>query len=166
MKLSIERVVAIFTPLFAAVSGAATGAISQLVPGVTLSPGDITALQIAGVTAGVGASLKWLHGRQQFVKAEGDTEALVQKLAAKIKADAPTALALSDIEGVLKAHTDEILTAVGNAVKAPAAVDAVAKQIADRLVGAQPAAAERQPSPAEQIAPAPAPAVDPVTPAA
>lgn len=152
MKLSIERVVAILTPLFAAISGWLTGTVSQLVPGVNLSAGDVTALQIAGVTAAAGAALKWLHGRQLFVKAEGDTEALVQKLAAKIKADAPAALALSDIESVLRDHTDQIVAAIANAVKAPPSVDDVAKQIADRLVGSSAAPAL---TPAEQIAPAP-----------
>lgn len=128
--MSIERTVALLTPVFAALSGALTGWLAHHFPGLPrLSPADVTALQIAGVTAGAAAALKWLHGRAAFVQAQAWIEH------ADKNAEDATGPALADIEAVVKSHTDQVLDAVAAAVHAPPSVQEVVAQIGQELSG-------------------------------
>lgn len=154
--MSIERVVALLTPLFAALAGVITSAAGQLVPGVTLNPADVTALFIAGSTAAAAAALKWLHGRQKFVQQLHATWAPVGHFVEGVKADAVAGPALEDIEKVLRAHTEQIISAVGSAVHAPPSVEQIMQAMAKALAHPAPA-----PAPAPPAAVPPPPPVQP-----
>lgn len=136
MNWSIERVVALFTPVFSVAAGWVTSSVAQLVPGVSLNKGDVTALFITGSVVAASAALKWLHGRAKFVQFTGDVEHVVDEVVARVNLNPIAGPALSDIEAVVKSHADQIIQAFGNAVHAPASVDQVVEAVAQRLTGA------------------------------
>lgn len=115
-NLSIERVVAILTPIFGAASAWLTGLIATDFPGLpTIPAGDVTALEIAGFTGAVAAALKWLHGRQKYVTLTDDAKKTILDLETHMHAYLATnpaaAAAVSDIEDRLKAHESSIVAA-------------------------------------------------------
>jgi hypothetical protein len=64
--LSVERVVVLLTPLFAALAAWVVAVVANNVPGSPkLDSTDLTALMISGVLGAVSLVLKWLHGRQK-----------------------------------------------------------------------------------------------------
>lgn len=139
MNLSVERVVALLTPLFAAISAALTGWVGTHFPGLPqLNPGDVTALQLAGATAGAGAALKWLHGRQQFTRSLTALDALIKSEVSKATADQQAGPALEDIAGLLEQHTGQIVQAVATAVHAPPSAAEVLDELLDRAAQAKP----------------------------
>jgi hypothetical protein len=127
--MSIDRVVALLTPLFAALAGLITTVISRAVPGVNLNKADVTALFIAGSLTAGGAALKWLHGKQKLEQGLANADQLADHVVAKINANPLAAPALDHIEDLLKAHTAQIVDAVGSAVHAPPSVEQVAQAI-------------------------------------
>ena len=107
--LSIERVVALFTPLFAAAAAWITGVIATIVPGAPpVNTADITALEIAGAAAAIAAAIAWLHGRAFFVRDSQDAEQAIQiaqkRLEEILAANPAAGPALEDIEALLKSH--------------------------------------------------------------
>jgi hypothetical protein len=66
--ISIERVVAVLTPAFAAASAWLSGAVARY--GINLDKTQTTALMVAGATAALGAAWKWLEGRQKWAALE------------------------------------------------------------------------------------------------
>lgn len=140
--MSIERFVAILTPVFAALSGLVVSAVAQLAPGVTLNKTDVTALFVTGATAATAAALKWLHGRAQFVNAEKSAVAVEAKVRGEIAASPQAALAIGDVENLLKSHTAQIEAAIDTHV--PAAVGESLKLLFAQLG----AASVRPPAPA------------------
>lgn len=129
---SIERVVLVLTPLFSA----AAGAISTGAGAATGIPSkDYVVLFGFGAASGLGAAIKWLHGRQKFVQFETDTEKVVAKFKAVVEENKPVALALTDIEGALKSHTNQIVKAIGDAVHLPPSAQEVADQILAKAAG-------------------------------
>lgn len=144
--MSIERAVAILTPAFAALAGLVTSSVGQLVPGVNLNKTDVTVIFVTGATAAAAAALKWLHGRAKFTQ---DTQWVGHQLTAvagEVKAS-PAGPSLDNIEDALKAHTDQIVKAIGDAVHAPASVDQVVEAVAKRLVSAPASTATSPPGP-------------------
>lgn len=134
MNLSIERAVALLTPIFAALSAALTAWLGAHFPGLPkLNPADTTALLITGATAGAAAALKWLHGRQKFVSQAATVEAFVKSEVAKALASQPAGPALEDIDALIKANQDQIVAAIGSAVHAPASVEQIVDEILARL---------------------------------
>lgn len=136
--MSIERVVAVLTPLFAAVAAWLTGLIGAHIPGVNIPPDQIVALEIAGFTAATAAALKWLHGRAQFVLAEKNATAIEARVRAEIAASPQASLAIGDVENLLKTHTAQIEAAIDTHV--PAAVGQSIQQLFSQLGGTPPAA--------------------------
>lgn len=136
---SIERVVALLTPLFGAASGLIVTYIAKIVPGVHLAPGDVTALFIAGATLAGAAALKWLHGRQKFVNFATDSGHIVQEVVRQLSAVGGVPLA--DIEKVLQAHEAAIVQALGSVVHAPPSAEEIAQKLVQQLWPAQAAAA-------------------------
>jgi|SRR5665213_2272406 len=61
MQVSVSRVVAFLTPVFAAASAALTPWLVKYT-GLHIDATQVTALSITGATVGAGAALKWLHG--------------------------------------------------------------------------------------------------------
>lgn len=72
---SINRVVALLTPIFAGVAGWIAQWCAEHLPGApNLDSGELTAVFIAGATAATGAALQWLNGWQKHE----DREALLE----------------------------------------------------------------------------------------
>jgi hypothetical protein len=63
------RVVAVLTPLvFAPAAGAISVAAAKYLPGVTIDPGKLQAIFIAGATVALGQGALWLKGWQDYEK--------------------------------------------------------------------------------------------------
>lgn len=129
---SIERVVALLTPVFAIAAGALSTGIGSV---VGIPAPDFVALFVAGGTAATGGALKWLHGRQKFVNFVDDAEKVAESVIAKIKADQLAGPALTDIESILRAHTGQIVDYIGKNLHLPPTADEVAKQILKEAAG-------------------------------
>jgi Flp pilus assembly secretin CpaC len=84
---SLNRVVAVLTPLvFAPAAAATTAWIATHFPGLpTIDPGQVVAVEIAGATAALGTGLTWLHGHQKWNSIVADLVRL-NKLDAAINA--------------------------------------------------------------------------------
>jgi hypothetical protein len=68
--VTISRLVALLTPVFAGLSGWIATLAAQYLPGApTLDQGELTAVFIAGATTAAGAALKWLDGRSKHERA-------------------------------------------------------------------------------------------------
>ena len=75
-SLSVERVVALLTPIFAAAAGKL--AIIGAGLGIQLNQTTTTAAFVTGATAAGAAGLTWLHGRSEWTKAEQAFEQRVE----------------------------------------------------------------------------------------
>jgi len=151
-KLSIERVVALLTPLFAV----AAGAISTGVGSATGVPSkDYVALFIAGATAALGAALKWLDGRAKFVQFKGDVEGVVHTVVGQVMANTTAAPALGDIEGLLRLHVDPIVAALAADVHASPSVAEIMREMAAKLENSQSAIAQAGTTTVGGLPPAP-----------
>lgn len=122
--MSIERAVALLTPLFAALAGALTAWLGKHFPGLpVLNPAEVTALMAGGALTAGAAALKWLHGRAHYtelVAVADKAKADLVNLQAQIAANPVAGPALVDVETLLKAHESQILSAVDQHL--PAAV--------------------------------------------
>jgi len=73
--MSLNRIVALFTPVFAAGAALATGYLSKHFPGLpVLEPAEVVALEITAATSASAAALKWLHGSQQIDRLESEAD--------------------------------------------------------------------------------------------
>ncbi len=69
--IAINRLVALLTPVFAGVAGWFATWASENLPGApSLDQGELTAIFIAGATAGLAAAWKWLDGWQKHEERE------------------------------------------------------------------------------------------------
>lgn len=115
--ISIERVVVLATPIFAAASAWLTGLVANQFPGLpSVNPGDVTALEIAGATAATAAALKWLHGQATFRRdaaaAELELEFARKRVEEIVAANPAAGAALADIEALLKLHESDLETSI------------------------------------------------------
>ena len=93
--MSLNRVVALATPLFAAAAGWVATWLAYNVPGVTIDQGALEAIFIAGALAALAPAAQWLHGWQKFESREADAQHAVELA----NAAPPTLIAVdSDIE--------------------------------------------------------------------
>lgn len=110
--MSIERVVVVLTPIFAALAAWITGLIGTHFPGVHIDSSQIIALEIAGFTGAAAIVWKWLEGRQKFVAFTDDAKKTLddalEKIRAELAATPQAALAIGDIENLLKSHEAQI----------------------------------------------------------
>lgn len=139
--LSIERVVAFLTPLFTAGAGALSTGIGSA---VGIPAKDFTDLFIAGAVPALGAAVTWLLGRQKFVKAEADVQAMVERAYRAVMADQQAAPALKDIDRLLRDHQNGIISTLGSKIGASASAQEIAKQMLDQLEQRQAAAQRAQ----------------------
>lgn len=130
--ISIERVVAFFTPLFTAAGGALSIGAGSLV-GVPAK--DWTDLFIAGAAPSLGAALTWLLGRQKFMGGVQRAQQVERELLHALSASPEGGVALADIENALKAHESNIIQALGNLVGAGPNADEIAQKMLDGLLG-------------------------------
>jgi hypothetical protein len=139
--LSIERVVALFTPLFAAAAGYCFTLLGKAVPGTNFNKGDFTALFIAGALASVTAAITWLVGRQRFVHFIQGADHVEKLIGDSVQRNFPqTVPELRQIEAALEAHEGAIITGVAAKIGAPPTASDVARQIVGELWPSHPAA--------------------------
>lgn len=68
--MSISRIVALLTPVFAGLAGWIAQLAAQYLPGTpALDQGELTAIFIAGAGAAAAAAVKWLDGRSKHERA-------------------------------------------------------------------------------------------------
>lgn len=133
--VSIERVVAAFTPAFAAVAGWVTTIVGKNVPGVTIPKGDVIDLFIGGAASAVLAAITWLVGRQKWTAIThtahrdlADVEGVVRKVVAE---QPQLGAALGNIEGYLRSHESNIIKAIEDKVGASATAEQVVSNLLD-----------------------------------
>lgn len=133
--LSIERVVTLLTPAFAALASWLTALVGTHVPGAPhLDPGAIEGIEAAAFLGTTGIVFKWLHGRQiPAVAGLKITPAQVDQMHGEIEAY------LSAHSAQLKTSTGEIESVVSQIVPkyVPAAVapdvDAIVSAVVERI---------------------------------
>jgi hypothetical protein len=93
--MSLNRVVALATPLFAAAAGWVATWLADNVPGVTIDQGALEAIFIAGALAALAPAAQWLNGWQKFEARQADAQHAIEVA----NAAPPTLIAVdSDIE--------------------------------------------------------------------
>lgn len=97
--MPLNRVVALFTPVFAAAAAVGTGLLTKYV-GVSIPASDIVALEIAGASVAAGSALKWLHGSQ-----------LAEKYAHEIQLQANALAHAAAVEGIKIPTESELVKA-------------------------------------------------------
>ncbi len=120
---SLNRVVALLTPVFSA--GAAVGSAWLLkhFPGVPVpSANELLGVEVTVTTSAGAAALKWLHGHQAWEKrvAEIDPEIDLIGSAVKVVTKADPQLK-ADVEGIVQAELARLLASVRLAPATPAA---------------------------------------------
>lgn len=144
---SIERVVALGTPLFTAAAGYCFTLLAKALPGVNLSRGQFTALFVSGAIAALTASLTWLVGRQKFVNFTQGAHTVEKLVGDSVTRNFPqTVPELRQIEAALESHEGAIIDGVAQKIGAPPSAEDVAKQIVTQLWPQQPAAQPQAPS--------------------
>jgi hypothetical protein len=93
--MSLNRVVALATPLFAAAAGWVATWVADNVPGVSIDEGALEEIFIAGALVALAPAAQWLHGWQKFESREADAQHAIEIA----HAAPPTLIAVdSDIE--------------------------------------------------------------------
>lgn len=72
--MSLNRVVALLTPLFATAAGGVATWIAENFPGVEVSQGALEEIFIAGALVALAPAAQWLHGWQKFEARQADRE--------------------------------------------------------------------------------------------
>jgi hypothetical protein len=93
--MSLNRVVALATPLFAAAAGWLATWLADNVPGVSIDQGALEEIFIAGALVALAPVAQWLHGWQKWEAREADAQHAIELA----NAAPPTLIAVdSDIE--------------------------------------------------------------------
>jgi hypothetical protein len=72
--MSLNRVVALATPLFAAAAGWVATWLADNVPGVSIDQGALEEIFIAGALVALAPAAQWLHGWQKFEARQSDAQ--------------------------------------------------------------------------------------------
>lgn len=128
---SIERVVALGTPLFTAAAGYCFTLLGKALPGVSLSRGQFTALFVSGAIAALTAAITWLLGRQKWTHTSHVAGALAGEARQVLQEVGPSQV--RQIEAALEAHEAAVVAGVADKVGAPPSAEEVAKQIVGQL---------------------------------
>jgi hypothetical protein len=110
MTWSIERTVAVLTPLFAAAAGVLSGWLAK--HAIHVPSDQIVAPMIAGFTVAGGAALTWLHHRAKWVALTQSAAGIEAKVRAEIAANPQTVVPIKDIEELFRTHQAEIEKAI------------------------------------------------------
>jgi hypothetical protein len=92
--MSLNRLVALLTPFFAAAAGWVATVIADNVPGVTIDRGALEEIFIAGALVALAPAAQWLHGWQKYESRQADRErdvALAEAAAPTVVTAAPAA---------------------------------------------------------------------------
>ena len=76
--MSLNRVVALATPLFAAAAGWIATWVADNIPGVTIDQGALEAIFIAGALAALAPAAQWLNGWQKHEARQAEAQAAVE----------------------------------------------------------------------------------------
>jgi hypothetical protein len=76
--MSLNRAVALATPLFAAAAGWVATWLADNVPGVSIDQGALEEIFIAGALVALAPAAQWLHGWQKFEAREADAQHAVE----------------------------------------------------------------------------------------
>lgn len=76
--MSLNRVVALATPLFAAGAGWLATLLADNVPGVSIDQGALEEIFIAGALVALAPAAQWLHGWQKYEARRADTQQALQ----------------------------------------------------------------------------------------
>jgi hypothetical protein len=91
--MSLNRVVALLTPFFAAAAGAVATWLAENFPGLSLDPESLEEVFIAGAVVALAPAAQWLHGWQKYEAQQAD----IQKEVALASAAPPELLAAAPI---------------------------------------------------------------------
>jgi hypothetical protein len=94
-----NRVVALFTPVFAAAAGAVATWLAENFPGLNLDPDKLEEVFIAGAVVALAPALQWLHGWQKYETREAEAAKEIA-VAHALAAEGVTAEAAIDDESV------------------------------------------------------------------
>jgi hypothetical protein len=72
--MSLNRVVALATPVFAAAAGWVATWVADNFPGVTISQGALEEIFIAGALIALAPAAQWLHGWQKFEARQAEAQ--------------------------------------------------------------------------------------------
>jgi hypothetical protein len=72
--MSLNRVVALATPLFAAAAGWVATWLAENVPGVSIDQGALEEIFIAGALIALAPAAQWLHGWQKWEARQADAQ--------------------------------------------------------------------------------------------
>jgi hypothetical protein len=72
--MTLNRVVALATPLFAAAAGWVATWLADNVPGVSIDQGALEEIFIAGALVALAPAAQWLHGWQKWEAREADSQ--------------------------------------------------------------------------------------------
>lgn len=118
---SIERVVALFTPVFAAGAGYLFTVLTKEIPGINVPHDQFVSVFVAGATIATAAVITWLIGRQRWTRWGREAETMFGSPVAK------------QIETALGGHQQAIIDGVAKQIGAPPSADDIAKQIVGEL---------------------------------
>jgi hypothetical protein len=76
--MSLNRAVALATPLFAAAAGWVATWLADNVPGVSIDQGALEEIFIAGALVALAPAAQWLHGWQKYEAREADAQHAVE----------------------------------------------------------------------------------------
>lgn len=145
---SIERVVALGTPLLTAAAGYCFTLLGRALPGVNLSRGQFTALFVSGAIAALTAAITWLVGRQKFVNFTQGAHTVEHLIGDSVQKNFPqTVPELRQIEAALESHEGAIIEGVSARLGAPPSAAEVAQQIVTQLWPSHPASQPAQTAP-------------------
>lgn len=121
--ISIERVVALLTPVFAGGAGWLFTILGKAIPGINIPHDQFVTLFVGGAVLATTAALTWLFGRQRFVHFTQGAEQVTDHVAKAIQDNFPQGVPqLRQIEAALEAHEAAVIDGVTKAVGAPPAV--------------------------------------------
>lgn len=129
--LAVRLLTIIATPIIAGLTAIAAK------KGVQLPNGDVVTLSVLAGVAVLGAGFHWLQRQPVVLKGEEDLDRLAAKVHALLANDPVASAAVQDLGDQLKAHTDQIITAIGTAVHAPVSVQDVTEQLAQAVLNQQ-----------------------------
>jgi hypothetical protein len=154
---TVNRIVAVLTPVFSAVAGVGSAWLLKHFPGVPVpSAGELLAIEVTGATAAGGAALSWLKGHQAYEKRLDEGLIVAKKIETDVtKADPGLVSYLEQlVEAKVKAFTNDNptpdLSGLPVETEKPAVADnsTLAAQYADATPAATVAAAPAQSQPA------------------
>lgn len=130
--MPLPRIVALLTPVFTALAAVGSGFVARHT-GVTFSPDELLAIEIATATAAGGSALKWLHGSQAIDKYVHEAAQLAAGLAHSAKVEGITVPTESELVKAAEAKVADLAGQLAHAIAGRAAAEQSAGVALTRL---------------------------------